>query len=112
MRFLNTLNMIKKQLDKLLFLHSNNWELQDMIVTTLINNLNMLLGTVKTIRIQHLLTTNRLLSLHKVLLQVFLITRTFTIRDPINNELNQAKLNDLIQAFAFLFVNPIGKNLN
>ena len=118
MTSLNITLLMKKRQGKQHFSHSKQWEfpmeeLQAMMtkakVTTLIPvMIRILLDMVKAIRINHL-TINRLLSLLKVVLQVFLVTRTFT-QDPRNNELNQAKLNDLT-SFCILICEPHRKNL-
>ena len=118
MTSLNITLLMKKRQGKQHFSHSKQWEfpmeeLQAMMtkakVTTLIPvMIRILLDMVKAIRINHL-TINRLLSLLKVVLQVFLVTRTFT-QDPRNNELNQAKLNELT-SFCILICEPHRKNL-
>ena len=119
MTSLNITLLMKKRQGKQHFSHSKQWEfpmegLQAMMTkakaTTLIPvMIRILLDMVKAIRINHPLTINRLLSLLKVVLQVFLVTRTFT-QDPRNNELNQAKLNELT-SFCILICEPHRKNL-
>jgi hypothetical protein len=97
MTSLNITLLMKKRQGKQHFSHSKLWpcpmeELQAMMTkakatTLILVMIRILLDMVKAIRINHLLTINRLLSLLKVVLQVSLVTRIFT-RDPRNNELN------------------------